>query len=137
LTLQIPSLYVLTIFSFFTPPSSFLFQVKVIQKSTRSLNTLCAEGKVRGDMNVVLRVSRLKKGIESFINESYLLLSDLAPELSMEFGELKHKDLQGNALATSQMFPHAEEEEEVVEEEEEMEEEEEYGDEDMIEDDEI
>lgn len=68
-------------------------------------------------MNVVLRVSRLKKGIESFINESYLLLSGLAPELSVEFGELKHRDLQGNVQA-SQMFPHAEDEEEEEEEEE-------------------
>jgi hypothetical protein len=112
------------------PVLSYYVQIKVVQKATRSLNILCAEGKVRGDMNVVLRVSRLKKGIESFINESYLLLSGLAPELSVEFGELKHRDLQGNALQTSQMFPHAEEEEE--------EEEEEYGDgeeEEVMEDD--
>jgi Fanconi anemia group D2 protein len=102
----------------------------VVQKATRSLNTLCAEGKVRGDMNVVLRVSRLKKGIESFINESYLLLSGLAPELSVEFGELKHKDLQGNALFSSQMFPHVPKDEE-EEEEEDLEEEEEEIDEDM------
>lgn len=109
-------------------------QIRVVQKATRSLNTLCAEGKVRGDMNVVLRVSRLKKGIESFINESYLLLSGLAPELSVEFGELKHRDLQGNALQTSQMFPHAdaEEGEEEEEEEEEMEED---GEEEIIEQD--
>ncbi len=84
-------------------------------------------------MNVVLRVSRLRKGTESFINESYLLLSGVAPDLTVEFGELKHKDLQGNAL-NSQMFPHvaAEEEEEI--EEEEMEIEEEYGDDDGDED---
>jgi hypothetical protein len=83
-------------------------------------------------MNVVLRVSRLRKGIESFINESYLLLSGVAPDLTVEFGELKHKDLQGNAL-NSQMFPHAAAGEEEEAEAEEMEIEE-YGDDDGDED---
>ena len=86
-----------------------ILQIKSVQKAARSLNTLCAEGKVRGDMNVVIRVSRLKKAIETFINESYLLLRHRAPEMVVEFGELKHRDLQGHALATSQMFPAMEE----------------------------
>jgi len=115
---RIPLFTHLSFYSLLSTPVLSYIQIKVVQKATRSLNTLCAEGKVRGDMNVVLRVSRLKKGIESFINESYLLLSGFAPELSVEFGELKHRDLQGNALVTSQMFPHAEEE---IEEEEEVE----------------
>ena len=77
----------------------------MVQKATRNLNSLCAEGKLRADMNVVLRVSRLKKAIESFINESYLLLRHRAPELVVLFGELKHRDLQGNALENSQLYP--------------------------------
>ena len=85
-------------------------------------------------MNVVLRVSRLKKAIESFINESYLLVSGRAPDLTVEFGELKHRDLQGNEQA-SQMFPHAEEEEEEEEEQIEESEEEQMGDEDEDEED--
>lgn len=102
----------------------------MVQKATRNLNSLCAEGKVRADMNVVIRVSRLKKAIESFINESYLLLRHRAPELVVLFGELKHRDLQGNALETSQMYPGADEgEEERFDEGEEEEEEEimDYG----------
>ena len=72
-------------------------------------------------MNVVIRVSRLKKAIESFIHESYLLLVKHAPEMGINFGELKHRDLAGNALETSQLFPalaagEEEEEEEEMEE---------------------
>jgi hypothetical protein len=85
-------------------------------------------------MNVVSRVSRLKKAIEAFVNDSLLLIRVVAPEMVETFGELKHRDLQGNVLPTSQMFPGNEDEEDGGggggEEEEEAEEEEEEEEQD-------
>ena len=111
--------------------------IKSIQKGTRKLNVLCTEGKIRRDMSVVARISRLKKAIESFVNESYLLMVDRAPWLLKNFGELKHKDLDGNLVTSSQLFPQAGVSEEGEEEEEEGEEEDEVegeeGDEDEAE----
>ena len=67
-------------------------------------------------MNVVIRISRLKKAIESFTSESYLLLVAHAPDVDVAYGELRHKDLQGHVVS-SQLFDAPDDEDEDDEEE--------------------
>jgi len=91
------------------------------------LHSLCAEAKTRKDTALTTHVPKLKKGMEYFVLEAVAFFRELDPGIGVELGELKHRDLRGNVLVSSQMFPSqlpGDEEEEEDEEEEDEEEEE-------------
>ena len=76
-----------------------------MQKGIRVLHTLCAEAKTRRDLALTARVPRLKRSMERFVLEAVAFLRERDPGLGVELGELKHRDLAGNALQSSQMYP--------------------------------
>lgn len=88
-----------------TPSHLPLLQVKTVQKGTRLLHTLCAEGKTRRDMALTARVPQLKRTMERFVLGVVAFLRERDPGLVVSWGELKHKDLAGNTLHSSQMYP--------------------------------
>lgn len=80
-----------------------LRSIKEVQKSIRVLHSVCAQAKIKADMQLTNCIPKFKKCAERFVIEMVKLLKNEA--LEVELGELKHRDLQGNALQSSQLFP--------------------------------
>jgi hypothetical protein len=80
-----------------------LRSIKEVQKSIRVLHSVCAQAKIKANMQLTNCIPKFKKCVERFVIEMVKLLKNEA--LEVELGELKHRDLQGNALQSSQLFP--------------------------------
>ena len=80
-----------------------LRSIKEVQKSIRVLHSVCAQAKIKANMQLTNCIPKFKKCVERFVIEMVKLLKSEA--LEVELGELKHRDLQGNALQSSQLFP--------------------------------
>ena len=79
--------------------------MKTVQKGTRMLHSLCDDGKKRKDTVITARVPRLKRDIDKWIMGATAFLKEEA--LDVTLGELKHRDLAGNVLVSSQIYPEA------------------------------
>ena len=79
--------------------------VKQVQRAARVLHRLCVDGKIRGDVVITSRIPALKRVIEKFVLEAVSFLREKNPSFIISIGELKQRDLDGNALESSQLFP--------------------------------
>eukprot|EP00798_Chlamydomonas_sp_ICE-L_P013252 gene13254-19092_t len=104
--------------------------IKDVQRGTKVMQTLCAEGKARSAVSLTSKgkessadqctegkVPAAKRSIERFIFQIKCFLHDTGKQGTFWMGNLKHRDLNGNTVASQ--YPRGNDESEEEEEEEE------------------
>eukprot|EP00879_Flechtneria_rotunda_P023302 GHRR01024651.1.p1 GENE.GHRR01024651.1~~GHRR01024651.1.p1 ORF type:complete len:584 (+),score=288.07 GHRR01024651.1:674-2425(+) len=92
--------------------------VPAVQKGTRLLQMICTEGKARGAGSLVSYGPAAKKTLESFVFAMKAFCLEMGDGDSFWMGNLKHRDMAGNCVA-SQMYPAADHDDDEEEQDEE------------------
>jgi len=86
--------------------------IKSIQDSTKVMQHICAHGKIKTDKRVIALVPYVKKNLETFL---FKVKAGLSATNAMEgwwMGNMKHRDLGGKEIESSQYPMHESGEEE-------------------------
>lgn len=78
----------------------FLAMMKDLQKGTRILQAICCEGKSRKDRATVTKVPALKRTLERFIFRMKAFFHGTEHFGNFWVGNLKHKNLRGEEVAS-------------------------------------
>ncbi|KDD74192.1 hypothetical protein H632_c1500p1 [Helicosporidium sp. ATCC 50920] len=79
-------------------PGSFERLVRDVQRGTRVLQVLCAQGKAARAAGLAARVPACKRSVERFAFKIRLLLTQAQRVGAFWMGALKHRDLLGNEV---------------------------------------
>ncbi|GLI59881.1 hypothetical protein VaNZ11_001796, partial [Volvox africanus] len=74
--------------------------VKSVQRGTRLLNTLCAEGKERRAVALAAKVPAVKRAMETFLLNMRALFHEMGCADGIRIAQLKNKDIHGNEVAS-------------------------------------
>ncbi|GIM07087.1 hypothetical protein Vretimale_11315, partial [Volvox reticuliferus] len=74
--------------------------VKSVQRGTRLLNTLCADGKERRAVALAAKVPAVKRAMETFLLNMRALFHEMGCADGIRIAQLKNKDIHGNEVAS-------------------------------------
>lgn len=74
--------------------------LKMVQKGTRQMQTVCSVAKAEKDVGITSLVPQVKKSLESLIYHVKLIMQERGYGAAFKQGNLKHKGIDGKVVAS-------------------------------------